>query len=111
MPNKSKKTTSKNWSSTDDKDKHLNICLQEDVESNRTTGFENYYLINNPAPEIIFKDIDISCKLLGKQISAPYIILPMTGGTDLSGQINRNLAEAAQELRVAMGVGSQRLGI
>jgi len=111
MADKSKKKASENWSSTDDKDKHLKTCLKEDVESNRTTGFENYYLINNPAPEINFKDIDISCKLFGKQISAPYIILPMTGGTELSGQINRNLAEAAQELHVAMGVGSQRLGI
>ncbi|SPD74109.1 Isopentenyl-diphosphate delta-isomerase [uncultured Desulfobacterium sp.] len=98
-------------SSSDDKVKHLNICLEKDVESDLTTGFENYLFVNNPVPEIAFEDINTSCKLLGKVISAPLIILPMTGGSDVSFQINRNLAMAAQELGLAMAVGSQRLGI
>jgi isopentenyl-diphosphate delta-isomerase len=35
----------------------------------------------------------------------------MTGGTDLAGTINRNLAAAAQERGVALGLGSLRTGL
>lgn len=100
-----------NCSSAIDKEKHLRICLQQDVESDQTTGFEKFFLINNSAPEVDYNEIDTSAELMGRKISAPFVILPMTGGTELSGRVNRNLAEAAQEMGVAMAVGSQRLGI
>ena len=94
-------------SSSDKKEEHIRICLERDVETNRTAGFEKYYLKNNPTPEISFEQVDTSCEFLGKRISAPFIILPMTGGSDLSSKINRNLAQAAQALGVVMSVGSQ----
>ena len=97
-------------SSPEDKSSHIRLCLEKNVESSLTNGFEKYRLISHPLPEINFSDIDISCTFLGKEISAPFIILPMTGGSRFSEKINRNLARAAQELGIVMSVGSQRLG-
>jgi isopentenyl-diphosphate delta-isomerase len=57
------------------------------------------------------EDVDISSSFLGKKISAPFIISPMTGGTEISAKINKNLAKAAQELGIVMSVGSQRLAL
>jgi len=94
-----------------DKEEHIRICLERNVESFQTTGFENYYLVNNPLPEIDFDEVDTSCGFLDKRISAPMIISPMTGGCDIAANINKNLAMAAQRVGVVMSVGSQRLGI
>lgn len=98
-------------SSSRDKEEHIRICLERNVESFQTTGFENYYLVNNPLPEVDFDEVDTSCSFLGKPISAPIIISPMTGGCGNARKINRNLALAAQRMGVVMAVGSQRLGI
>ena len=39
-------------------------------------------------------------------LRAPLLISCMTGGTELAAQVNRNLAIAAEECGVALGVGS-----
>jgi len=93
------------------KDRYIRICLEKNVESSLANGFERYYLINQSLPEISLEDVDTSSKFLGKRICAPFIISPMTGGTELSFKINRNLAKAAQELGIVMSVGSQRLAL
>lgn len=111
MLNISNNEAVKEMSSSEDKEEHLRLCLGKDVESSMTTGFERFYLINNPLPEMDFHDIDTSCSFLGKDISSPFLVLPMTGGTELSARINRNLAVAAQEIGIPMCVGSQRLAI
>jgi isopentenyl-diphosphate delta-isomerase len=48
---------------------------------------------------------------LGKGLKAPLLISSMTGGFELARKVNRNLAAAAQEIGLAMGVGSQRVAI
>jgi isopentenyl-diphosphate delta-isomerase len=53
-------------------------------------------------------DIDLSVEFLGAQLRAPILVGAITGGAQLSGTINRNLATAAQRLGIAMMLGSQR---
>ncbi len=90
---------------------HLRICLDRSPQSKLTTGFESYHFLHQALPEIDLAAVDSRCQLLGKSLSAPLIISCMTGGTDEAEQINLNLAEAAQRLGLAMGVGSQRAAL
>lgn len=90
---------------------HIRINLEENVQSGITTGLENIRFIHQPLPEINFSHIDLSCTLFGKTLAAPILISSMTGGTEEAGRINRILAAAAQDTKIAMGVGSQRAAI
>lgn len=94
------------------KEAHLKICLDYSVQaSDVTTGFELFRLEHQALPEINLEEIDLSVSLLGKKLSAPIVISPMTGGCELGAKINRNLAHAAKLLGLAMGVGSQRAAL
>jgi isopentenyl-diphosphate Delta-isomerase len=94
------------------KKEHLEICLDtEGVSSLSSTGFDRYRFIHNALPELDLDEVDVSTTFLGKKLRAPILISSMTGGFDLARKVNRNLAAAAQELGIAMGVGSQRVAI
>jgi isopentenyl-diphosphate delta-isomerase len=73
--------------------------------------FDDYAFEHNALPEIALDDIDVSVEFLGKRIEAPLLVSCMTGGTEAAGEINRNLARAAEDRRIALGVGSQRKAI
>ena len=90
---------------------HIKINLEQDVRSALTTGLENYHFMHEALPELDLNRIDTSLSLFGKQLAAPILISSMTGGTSEAETINLRLAEAAQEIKVAMGVGSQRTAI
>lgn len=91
---------------------HIKIVLKEDVGAKGvTTGFERFFLEHVALPEIDLDAIDLSLKLWNRTLKAPLLISSMTGGTDSARAINLHLAEAAQALGVAMGVGSQRAAI
>ena len=90
---------------------HIKINLEMDVRSALSTGLENYHFIHEALPELDLEQVDTSLSLFGKRLAAPILISSMTGGTTDAETINLRLAEAAQELGVAMGVGSQRAAI
>jgi isopentenyl-diphosphate delta-isomerase len=90
----------------------IHISLKEDVQAkNATTLLEDVILIHNALPELNFDDIDTSTTFLNHTFSAPLLIDSMTGGTKGAAKINSNLAAAAEELGIGMGVGSQRAGL
>ncbi len=90
---------------------HIQINLEKDVRSGLTTGLEHYRFVHEALPEINLEDVDTSLTVFGKPLAAPMLISSMTGGTAEAAIINRRLAEAAQQMRVAMGVGSQRTAL
>lgn len=90
------------------KDDHIRICLKENVEFRKSNGFEHIDLEHKALPEIDKKGMDLSTKFLGKKFSCPLFIEAITGGTEKGGKINKNLAKAAENLGIGMGVGSQR---
>jgi isopentenyl-diphosphate delta-isomerase len=90
---------------------HIRINLEEDVRSGLTNGLERFRFIHEALPENDLEAIDLSTKVFGRKLNAPILISSMTGGTEEAGAINRRLAEAAQEMGVAMGLGSQRAAI
>jgi isopentenyl-diphosphate delta-isomerase len=91
---------------------HIRINLDEDVGFDRlTVGFERYRFIHQALPELDLKAVDLTTRLFGKRLNAPLLISSMTGGTEQAQQINLNLAQAAQQYGIAMGLGSQRAGL
>ena len=92
------------------KAEHVNIILQENVSA-EYNYWNDVRLVHNALPEIDLDDIDLHVKFLGKRLEAPLVISSMTGGFGMGKQINANLAKAAAEVGVAMGVGSQRAAL
>ncbi len=96
----------------DRKADHIRICLEDDVDARGvTSGFERYRFVHQALPEINLRDVDTSLELWGRLVKAPILVSSMTGGAAQAEEINRNLATAAQELGLAMGVGSQRAAL
>ena len=91
---------------------HIRINLEENVQfPHLTTGLEDYRFVHQALPELDLPEVSTGVTVFGKRLNAPILVSSMTGGTEQAGLINRNLAEAAQQQRLAMGVGSQRAGI
>jgi isopentenyl-diphosphate Delta-isomerase len=92
------------------KAEHVKVVLGKDVEG-RYRYWDDIQLIHQALPEVDFDNIDTSVTLLGHRLAAPLVITGMTGGFPDAAKINDNLARAATEVGIAMGVGSERAAI
>ncbi|PRY66826.1 isopentenyl-diphosphate delta-isomerase [Vreelandella songnenensis] len=97
---------------TQRKNDHLDIVLDPALAVQKTrTGFERWRFEHCALPELDLDSIDLGTSLFGRAMQAPILISSMTGGASRANDINRFLAEAAQTLGLAMGVGSQRVAL
>ncbi len=88
----------------------IDVILGDPEADRRGRAFDSIRLRHRALPELDLDEVDTSAVFLGRRLSFPLLISPMTGGDhDRLRQINRNLAMAAEAEKVAMGVGSQRV--
>ncbi len=92
------------------KNDHIRINLEKEVEAaGVSTGFAQIELRHQALPELDLQAVDTTTRFLERKLRMPLLISSMTGGTAAAQQVNHRLAEAAQNRRIAMGVGSQRI--
>jgi len=87
---------------------HIKIVTDENTEP-FPSSFDTYRLPYKALPEVDIEKIDTSTMFFGKKLSFPFVISSMTGGPEKGETINRNLAEAAEKVKVALGLGSMRV--
>ena len=93
------------------KQRHIRLSLEENVQADIGTGFEDVRLIHRALPELDMEDVDTEIELFGKRLASPLIVSAITGGTDRAKEINATLASAAEGFGIGIGVGSQRIAI
>ncbi len=91
------------------KKEHIELCLTDKVSfRSKTNGLEKYEFIHNALTEVDIQKINFKSSFFSKKIDFPFLISCMTGGTEEAENINLRLATIAQELKIPIGVGSQR---
>jgi isopentenyl-diphosphate delta-isomerase len=91
------------------KDAHLDLCATEEVAPHENaTLFEQVRFVHSAMPELAVDEVELQTSWFGKTLKAPILVTGMTGGTERAGQVNRDIAQVAEEFGVAFGVGSQR---
>jgi isopentenyl-diphosphate delta-isomerase len=89
---------------------HLRLALEGEVGFERVaTGLDAVQVMPRAMPDRALDEVDLSVPLWGRVLAAPVLLSCMTGGTTEAGAVNRALAVAAQEHRVALGLGSGRV--
>jgi isopentenyl-diphosphate delta-isomerase len=92
------------------KSQHLDLAQRPEVEPDESDAlFRAVQLVHRALPELSLDEIDLRATLCGVELSAPLMIVGMTGGTERAGQVNRDLAQLAEEAGIAFGVGSMRV--
>ena len=88
---------------------HIAACLDDAVDQ-RHDSFAGWKLRYCALPERSLAEVSLATEFAGKPIAAPLIISSMTGGAgEPFRRINRNLARAAEALRIPLGLGSMKV--
>ncbi len=90
---------------------HVSVALGQDVSAPQRANWNDIQFVHQALPEVNFDNIDTSVTFLGKTLRYPIFMSSLTGGHPDVTAINRNLAQAAEQYGLALGVGSQRAAI
>lgn len=87
------------------KEEHLALAKMF-FNSKKDNDFNHVHLIRPALPESAVSGDSILTEMFGHQISAPFFINAMTGGSDTSYIVNKRLAKAAAAENIPMALGS-----
>src|ERR1700737_279988 len=90
---------------------HVSIALGQDVSAQQRANWNDIQFVHQALPEVDLDEIDTSVVFLGHTLRYPIFISSLTGGHPDVISINANLARAAEQYGLALGVGSQRAAI
>ncbi|NOU61082.1 type 2 isopentenyl-diphosphate Delta-isomerase [Marinifilum caeruleilacunae] len=89
---------------TDRKKDHIDLAFRSQIEQTLLDDRFYYEPFIDSHPQDELKPFTF----LGKELRTPIWVSSMTGGTQLAGKINKNLAKACAEFGMGMGLGSCR---
>lgn len=85
---------------------HVSIALGQDITAPQRANWNDIQFVHQALPEVDLDEIDTSVTFLGHRLRYPIFMSSLTGGHPEVTSINRNLARAAEEYGLALGVGS-----
>lgn len=86
------------------KDEHLSLAKA--FHKSHTNDFDDIRIVHRSLPYSSFSEVNIGTKLFSHQFMTPFFINAMTGGSQKTKQINRQLALIAKETGLMMATGS-----
>src|ERR1051326_855296 len=90
---------------------HVSVALEQDVSAPQRASWQDIRFVHQALPEVDLDEVDTSVTFLGHRLRYPIFVSSLTGGHPDVTTINRNLARAAEQYGLALGVGRQRAAI
>lgn len=90
------------------KDEHVYWAKNSDYSTN---DFSKIKLKYNNLPEMSFDEIDLKARYFNHDFEYPFYINAMTGGSEMTYEINRKLALIAKRFNLAIACGSQQIAL
>jgi isopentenyl-diphosphate delta-isomerase len=93
------------------KDDHVRLAAEQQEAGARRNDFDDVTFVHHALDGIDAERVDLGVDIAGTAWSLPFHINAMTGGSENTGRINRELAIAARETGVAIASGSLSAGL
>ena len=92
------------------KAKHIEVCTDPTYDPEGGSAlFEHLSFRHKALPEMGWSELKTEIEFLGRTVKLPLFISSMTGGSESSYALNKDLARAAQAVGVPVGMGSIRI--
>ena len=93
------------------KDDHVRLASAQQTEGPRRSDFDDLEFVHHALSGTSPETVDLSVDLGDWTWSAPFYVNGMTGGTETTARINRDLALAAAETGLPMACGSMSVAL